>query len=56
METRYLTLKEVEVLTHISVFSLRKKIRDGELKASKPCNRYLISIADLQNFIESRKN
>lgn len=56
METNYLTLKEVENLTHISVFSLRKKIRAKELKASKTCNRYLVSKADLEEFIAKGKN
>ncbi len=56
MKQTYLTLRQVEEQTHISVFSLRKKIRDKELKAYKTCNRYLVLWEDLQEFIQKGSN
>lgn len=52
----YMTLQEVQKITKISVFSLRKKIRDNELKATKKCNKYLVLKKDLQEFMDKGKN
>lgn len=52
----YMTLQEVQKITKISIFSLRKKIREGELKATKKCNKYLVLREDLQKFMDTGKN
>lgn len=53
---QYMTLQEVEKITHISVFSLRKQIREGKLKATKKCNKYLVLEKDLKEFMDNGLN
>lgn len=51
---KYLTVEDAKKITRMSIDSIRKNIRNGELKASKVGVRYLIDEKDLSSFIQSR--
>lgn len=46
-----LTVKEVATRLHIHEETVRREIRDGHLKAYKPGRKYLVSEADLADYV-----
>ena len=43
-------------LLHISPNQLRLKVRNGEIRASKPANRWLFRLSDIEKFLDNTAN
>lgn len=54
--TEYLTVAQAAARLHCKPRSLADHIRAGELVATKPGGRWLIRPADLDAYIESKRN
>jgi excisionase family DNA binding protein len=56
---RYLSMTEAAQYARLSRFTLARRIKDGQLRASKMSNaksgRVLIALSDLENFIRSHR-
>ena len=50
---RFYTLDETADLLHMHTRTVRNRIRDGKLKATKPGRRILIAESDLLAYMES---
>ena len=55
MRKKYLTLEEAFSLSHISVDSLRRKIKAGLIPAYRPGKKILIEEKDLEIFIKKNR-
>lgn len=54
MEKLVFTVPEVAAALHCSVKTVRGLIRTGKLQAVRPAHSYLISRANLQNYIDGK--
>ncbi|HEX6025954.1 MAG TPA: helix-turn-helix domain-containing protein [Solirubrobacter sp.] len=51
-EGPFLKVPEVAVLLRTDATTVRRRIREGELEATKPCGQYLVTQAALERFLE----
>ena len=52
LDMKYLTVDEVKTITRMSNDSIRRHIRNGNIKATKIGVRYLVKPSDLQAFMD----
>ena len=51
-----LTVQETSSMLRISPDNLRSKVRKGEIKASKPANRWLFKYSDILIYLDKNSN
>jgi excisionase family DNA binding protein len=51
-DMKYLTVDEIKTITRMSNDSIRRHIRNGNIKATKCGVRYLVKPSDLQAFMD----
>lgn len=55
-EPDYYTLDDLAAKWHTTAYSLRKRIAKGDLLATKPAGRWLVSPADAQAYLRAQSN
>lgn len=54
-ELKFYTLKEVSEILHVTTRTLQTYIYDGKLKAAKIGGKWIISVDNLQDFVNGKQ-
>ncbi len=55
-DSPYLTVEQAGEYLHLHPCTVRELVRDGEIRGSKPANRWLFTRGDLDAFVNASAN